>query len=338
MVEVHTKRVFRIATGASQTFPAVIAVLEHDGHVGLGEAAATRRVTGEDVKSVSHFLDWAASEVASVKPAQWDSFLDHVHQDICGNQSARCALDLAMHDLIGKIRGVPVRALYDIPAARLETCMTVAMDEPAEMAAVALDYAAQGFGALKLKLGEADRDAERVKAVRRAVPEARLRADANTGWSVEESRQVLPALAKLGVEFVEQPVHQDDFKGMVTVSKESPVPIYADESVLDINDVRKLADAGFRGGVNLKLQKTGGIRPAVEAARFARAKGYWVQLGCNIETSVGIAGGVQLLGLLEHADLDGQLLLADDPYTGPAPVDGWYTTPETPGLGVKPRL
>jgi L-alanine-DL-glutamate epimerase-like enolase superfamily enzyme len=337
-VEVHTARTFTIATGSADAFPVVVALLEHEGHVGLGEASPSKRVTGEDVKSIGHFLDWAAGEVAQLKPADWDKFLDHVHQDICGNPSARCALDLAMHDLVGKMRGVSARELYGLPSARLETSMTIPLDMPQEMAALALDYRMRGFGCLKLKLGDADEDVARVEAVRRAAPDARLRADANTGWTEKEAREVLPQLLPLGVEFVEQPVHPERMGELVELSKWSPIPIYADESVLDVHDVERLAAAGFRGGVNLKLQKTGGIRPALVAARAARAKGYWVQMGCNIETSIGISGALQLLPLLDHADLDGNLLLADDPYVGVEPVEGWYDSPVAPGLGVAPRL
>lgn len=112
--------------------------------------------------------------------------------------------------------------------------------------------------------------------------------------------------------------------------------LYADESVKDAEDVRRLHALGLVGGVNLKLQKTGGLRPAVAALKEARELGYRVQIGCNVETSVGIAGGVQLIGLLDHADLDGHLLLAEQPFRGPMPVDGWYETPRAPGLGVAP--
>jgi L-alanine-DL-glutamate epimerase-like enolase superfamily enzyme len=284
---------------------------------------------------VGHLLDWAAKEVAGVEPAAWEAFLDHVHEDVCGNPSARAALDLAVHDLVGKLQGVPVRALYGLPAARLETCMTVSLDAPEAMAAEAKEYRARGFRVLKLKLGQAAGDLARLDAVRAAVPDARLRADANTGWTLAETKALLPELARRRVEFVEQPVPPARTADLVEASRASPLPVYADESVMDARDVRALHDAGFRGGMNLKLQKTGGIRPAVAALREAKRLGHAVQLGCNVETAVGIAGGVQLLSLLDHADLDGHLLLADEPFLGPRPVEGWYETPDAPGLGVR---
>lgn len=335
VIECRTARTFRISQSANDSFPMVIAQLEHEGVVGYGEASPSKRVTGETLESVGHFLDWAAKEVASLRPADWGRFLDHVHDDICGNPSARAALDLAVHDLVGKLQGVPVRALYGLPAARLETCMTVSLDSPEAMAAEAKEYRERGFRVLKLKLGQAKDDLARVEAVRRAVPDARLRADANTGWTLEETRRLLPGLARLGVEFCEQPVHPSRLEDLVAASKESPLPLYADESVMDVHSVRALHEAGFVGGMNLKLQKTGGIRPALHALREAKRLGHPVQLGCNVETAVGIAGGVQLLSLLDHADLDGHLLLADEPFLGPRPVEGWYETPSAPGLGVR---
>lgn len=313
----------------------VVCELRHGDIVGHGEASPTKRVTGETVESVGRFLDGMAKEVASLDPGDWERFLDRMHAEVAGQPSARAALDLALHDLVGKLRGVPVRALYGLPRAKLETCMTVSLDEPKVMADEARGYRADGFRVLKLKLGKAQADLERVQAVRAACPDVRLRADANTGWSVEEAKRLTRALAE-HVEFVEQPFPPAADADLATLSRGSPLTLYADESVMDVRDVRRLHALGFRGGVNLKLQKTGGVRPAVVAIREAREKGYQIQLGCNVETAIGIAAGVQLLGLLDHADLDGHLLLRDTPFVGPMPRDGWYETPDAPGLGVRP--
>lgn len=336
VVECRAKRTFKISQGATDVFRMVVCEARDGEHVGYGESSPSKRVTGETIESVGHFLDWAAKDVAELRADAWEGFLDHVHADICGNPSARAALDLALHDLAAKKAGVPVRALYDLPRARLETCMTVSVDEPAVMVEEAEGYHADGFRVLKLKLGKAAQDVERVEAIRKALPGAGLRADANTGWTPDEARRVTPALARVGVEFVEQPFLPAMDAELAAFSRESPLPLYADESVMDVEDVRRLHKLGFRGGVNLKLQKTGGIRPAVAAIHEAREKGYHVQLGCNVETAIGIAAGVQLLGALDHADLDGHLLLRDAPFLGPMPARGWYETPETPGLGVRP--
>ena len=335
VVECRAKRTFKISQGASDAFRMVVCELREGDLVGYGEASPAKRVTGEDETSVARFLGWAAKEVEELRADDWEPFLDRVHRDGHGGPSARAALDLAVHDLAAKRAGVPVRKLYDLPRARLETCMTVSVDEPDVMAAEAKGYHEDGFGVLKLKLGKGVADIARVDAIRAAVPRARLRADANTGWSLEDARRVSAALAEAGVEFVEQPFPPARDDQLAAFSRESPLPLYADESVMDLEDVRRLHKLGFRGGVNLKLQKTGGIRPAVAAIREAREKGYTIQLGCNVETAIGIAAGVQLLGLLDHADLDGHLLLRGAPFHGPTPARGWYETPDAPGLSVR---
>lgn len=335
VVECRTARTFRISQGAHDAFRMVVCELEHGGTVGYGEASPSTRVTGETLESVGRFLDRAAKEVQDLRPDGWEAFLDRVH-GVGGDPGARAALDVAVHDLVARLQGVPVHRLYGLPPGRLETCMTVSLDAPEAMAEEAREYRRRGFRVLKLKLGQAGGDLARVEAVRRAVPDARVRVDPNTGWTLEETRRLLPGLAALGVEFCEQPVHPSREADLVAASRGSPVPLYADESVIDVRDVRRLHAAGFEGGMNLKLQKTGGIRPAVQALREAKALGHPVQLGCNVETAIGIAAGVQLLALLDHADLDGHLLLADQPFEGPRPVDGWYDTPVAPGLGVRP--
>lgn len=334
-IDVPTRRTFRISQSATDLFRFVVVELEHDGALGLGEASPTRRVTGEDPTSVGHFLDWAARELEDRDISEWREVLARVHSDICGNPSARAALDLAMHDLAGKMQDAPARSLHGLPSARLETCMTVSLDAPHVMAEEARGYHDAGFRVLKLKLGDAAGDVKRVEAVRAACPDAELRADANTGWSFEEARALLPTLARLGVTFCEQPFRPEHDAKLAELARDSPLPLYADESVMDAHDVERLDRLGFRGGVNLKLQKTGGITPAVAAARRARELGYQVQLGCNVETAIGISGGLQLLSLLDHADLDGHLLLAEEPYLVQRPKNGWYTTPDLPGLGVR---
>ncbi|HVM45117.1 MAG TPA: enolase C-terminal domain-like protein, partial [Candidatus Thermoplasmatota archaeon] len=248
VVECRTKRTFKISQSADDRFRMVVCELRHGDAVGYGESSPSKRVTGETLESVGTFLDWAAKEIADVPVGRWESFLDHVHDDIGGSRSARAALDLAVHDLVAKVQEMPVRALYDLPRARLETCMTVSVDEPDVMAQEARGYRDDGFRVLKLKLGKGERDVARVAAVRAACPDARLRADANTGWTPAEARRVTAALAKAGVEFVEQPFLPADDAELAALSKESPLTLYADESVKDVEDVRRLHALGFVGG------------------------------------------------------------------------------------------
>ncbi|MFA5862256.1 MAG: enolase C-terminal domain-like protein, partial [Candidatus Thermoplasmatota archaeon] len=209
-------------------------------------------------------------------------------------------------------------------------------DEPAVMAQEAVGYQKSGYRYLKLKLGDAGGDVSRVAAVGAACPDARLRADANTGWTLADA-PLTTYLRNTGIEFVEQPLPPGDDAALAEFARRSAIPVYADESVHDAHDIERLHEAGFRGGVNVKLQKAGGLRPALWALRRARELGFATQLGCNVETSVGIAGAAQLVGLLDHADLDGNALLADDPFMRCEPRSGWISTSDLPGLGVAPR-
>lgn len=335
--EVHTSRTFTIAVSSGDAFPITLVTLEHNGVLGYGEAAPLRRISGEDPATVARFLEARRPEIESLRPSLWREYLGDLERRFRDQPGARCAIDLALHDLVGKLQGVPARRLHGLPAAEIETVMTVSLGEPPAMAAEARDYAARGFRCLKLKLGDAARDVERVEAVRKACPEARLRADANTGWTARDALRVAPALRALGVEFVEQPVPPEAEGDLVAISQASPLRVYADESVHDVRDVEHLHAAGFRGGINVKLVKAGGLLPALAALRRARELGFATQLGCNVETSVGISGGVQLISQLDHADLDGNLLLADDPFEGLALSEGRWSTPEAPGVGVVPR-
>ena len=337
-VELRTARPFKIATGTTTRFETVVVRARDGGHEGWGEAQPAKRVTGEDLDTVDAFLRWVAREIEPLDARGALDWLACTHVDVCGNPAARCGADLALHDLVGRKEGRHARELYGLPPARLATSFTVSLDAPDVMAAEAMDHLARGFTVLKLKLGGKDGlDAARVAAVRHAVSSrARLRADANTAWSHEEAPRLCRELSGLGVELVEQPFPAQDLDALARLSRASPVPVYADESCLGPDDVPRLLAHGFVGGVNLKLQKTGGLGPAVEAARAAREAGLGVMLGCMLETGCGIAGGRQMLALLDHADLDGNVLLSEDPFATEIPRDGVVETPRGPGLGARP--
>ncbi|MHB8585819.1 MAG: dipeptide epimerase [Thermoplasmatota archaeon] len=329
-----TARPFVISAGTTTRKDIVIVELHHEDIVGYGEAAPSKRVTGEDASTVEAFLRW----VRTVIPQDADAlpeFLAHLHEDICGNGAARAAVDLAVHDLRGKRQRLSARERLGLAAGSVATSATVSMDTPAAMAEEAKDWAARGYHALKLKLGAAAMDLARVRAVRDAVPAARLFVDANQSWTVEEACRLAPALADCDVEILEQPVLATDLEGLARVAERSPIPVIADESVLDRHDVARLVAAGFRGGVNVKLQKAGGLTPAVEALRAARKQGFRTMVGCNLETSVGISAALQTLSLVEWGDLDGNVLLARDPFVT-TPRGGILASPPGVGLGVHP--
>jgi L-alanine-DL-glutamate epimerase-like enolase superfamily enzyme len=207
------------------------------------------------------------------------------------------------------------------------------LGDPDDMARRA-ERVASRFRRLKLKLGGGDGlDVERVRAVR-GVTDLPLTVDVNEWWSVDEALEALPQLAALGVEYCEQPLRADD-PGGETLRERSPLPVYLDEDCHTSADVPRCAELGH--GVNIKLAKAGGIREAVRIAHVARALGLGVMLGCMVESGLGIAAGCVVAPLCDHVDLDGNLLLADDPFPGPTLSDGVQVPADEPGLGVRTK-
>ena len=252
-----------------------------------------------------------------------------------GPAPARCALDLALHDRIARQRNLPMHALLGLPRPEaLTTSFTIAIAEPDEMARLAAEAAR--FPILKLKLGSED-DAARLAAVRAARPDAILRVDANAGWSAEEAVARVRQIERFGLEMVEQPVAKHDIAGMGYVQAHTDLPVVADESVQSLADVEALAAAGVQG-INLKLQKVGGLGPGLRILRRARELGLRVLLGCMIETSLGTTAMAHLAGLAEWLDLDAPLLIANDPFEGVRYDDiARVHLPERAGIGVVRR-
>ena len=250
-----------------------------------------------------------------------------------GPAPARAAIDLALHDRMARHRGGPLYRLLDLPApAPLPTSFTIAIAEPAEMARLAVEAAR--YPILKLKLGSDD-DAARLAAVRAARPDARLRVDANAGWSAEDAVARLRQIERYDLEMVEQPTAKHDIAGMGYVQAHTELPIVADESVQNMADLDALAAAGVQG-INLKLMKVGGLGPGVAMLRRARELGLKVMLGCMIETSLGTTAMAHLSGLADWLDLDAPLLITNDPFDGLVyDEDARVHVPERPGIGAR---
>jgi L-Ala-D/L-Glu epimerase len=250
-----------------------------------------------------------------------------------GPAPARCALDLALYDSIGKARGLPLYRLLDLPTPPpLSTCFTIAIDTPEAMAATAAGI--PQFPVIKVKLGGDGMDEARLVAIRTARPDARLRVDANAGWSLAQARAMLPRLAAVGLEMVEQPLAREAIAEMGLLQKETDIPIVADESVQTAEDVERLADAGV-SGINVKLMKVGGLTQALRLIRRARERGMRIMLGCMVETSLGTTAMAHLMGLAEWADLDAPMLVSNDPFEGIRfGENAAVIVPERPGIGV----
>jgi len=248
------------------------------------------------------------------------------------NGAAKCALDIALHDLAGKVLGIPVHELIGLPADIPPTDFTIGIDEPAivaERAARAAD-----FPALKIKCG-GPQDLETLRAVREVFA-GPIRVDANTAWTRADAEALLPALVDLGVELIEQPFPARAYRDLAWLQELSSLPIVADESCVQLEDLEALV--GVVAGVNVKLAKCGGIAPAREMLERARELGFRTFLGCMEETSVGIAGSAAVASLAEWVDLDGCLLLADDPFEGlDLDADHRWVLTSRPGLGLTLR-
>jgi L-Ala-D/L-Glu epimerase / N-acetyl-D-glutamate racemase len=247
--------------------------------------------------------------------------------------AARAAIDAALYDLQGKLVGRPVYQLLGLPRLGPPTSWTIWLGDPDDMARRAEKVRGR-FKRLKLKLGAGDGlDGERVSAVRGVAGATPLQVDVNEAWSLDEALELLPGLAGLGVEYCEQPLPAGD-PGGAQLKAASPIPIYVDEDCHTLADVAACAERAH--GINVKLAKSGGIREAMRMVHAARALGLGCMLGCMVESGLGIAAGAHIASLFDHVDLDGNLLIAHDPWPGVEFVDGVQAPAERPGLGVAP--
>jgi L-alanine-DL-glutamate epimerase-like enolase superfamily enzyme len=252
-----------------------------------------------------------------------------------GPAPARCALEIALYDRAGRQKALPLYQLLGLPPPEpMPTSFTIAIASPQEMAELARSV--PGYPVIKVKLGSDD-DEARLRAIREARPDARLRVDANAGWTPDEAVRRLDALEPLGLEMVEQPVPKEDIAGMGYVQKHASVPVVADESVQTEEAVERLAEAGVQG-INLKLMKLGGISTTLRLLQRARQLGLKTMLGCMIETSLGTTAMAHLAGLADWIDLDGPMLISNDPFDGLAyDAHANLTVPDRPGIGVRLR-
>ena len=317
---------FVIARDSTDVAEVVQVEIRHGDVSGFGEGAPIDRYD----ESADSALAYVEEHAGALGDDPWA--LDAIEARLPREQfAARAALDAALHDLQGKLAGVPVWRLLGLRREGPPTSWTIWLGDPDDMANRAAKVGGR-FLRLKLKLGGRDGlDVERVRAVR-ATTDVPLQVDVNEYWTIDEALDALPQLAELGVAYCEQPLAAGD-DGGARLKRESPVPIYVDEDCHTLADVMACAERAH--GINIKLAKSGGIRDAVRMVYAARALGLHVMLGCMLESGLGIAAAAQIASLCDHVDLDGNLLLADDRWPGVELVDGIQLPSDEPGLGVR---
>lgn len=326
-LDLHLRHTFRLSRGASDVRHNLLVELEHEGRVGLGEAAPIPRYA-QDRDSSAAVVETMVGRLGDLR-----AFRDAARAAaVDGQEAAQAAVDMALHDLAGKRMGVPLYELLGFdPRAAPATSYTIGLDTPEVVERKV--HEAGAYEILKVKMGS-EEDRAVLETVR-DVTDRRLLVDANEGWSLDGARERLEWLAGLNVELVEQPLPADRLEETRALRRESPLPLFADESVHRVEDIPRIASAF--DGINIKLAKCGGIGEALRMIATARAHGMRVMLGCMVESSVGITAAAHLSPLVDYADLDGNLLIADDPFTGARIVDGRIVLPDAPGLGVEPR-
>jgi L-alanine-DL-glutamate epimerase-like enolase superfamily enzyme len=321
---------FRISRGVQHISPNVIVQINYNEYTGYGEAAPDGYY-GESVETVLACISLFAGNLGD-DPFLIEDIMSSLDKIIGLNPSAKAAVDMALYDLVGKVLGVPLYKLLRVnPKHTRYTSFTIGIDTPTEMAKKAL--LAKDYRILKIKVGT-KHDLDIIKAIR-DVTNAVIRIDANTDWTPKEEIKNITAMAPYNIEFVEQPVVAHDLKGLKLIRDNIPIPVIADESCVTIEDILRLAECV--DGVNLKLMKSNGISNVLKMIHVARAHNLRIMLGCMIESSLAITAAAHLTPLVDYADLDGNLLIDNDPYEGVKVVNGKLVLPDAPGLGVQEK-
>lgn len=326
------KHAFTIATNSRTTTPAMLVEIDHDGTIGHGEAAMPPYL-GETQATAGAFLARAAEKLAALRdPFLLENILPAIDALAPGNTAAKAAIDIALHDWIGKKLRVPWHRLWGLdPAKTPLTSFTIGIDNAAIVRQKTRE--AEPYRILKVKVGRDEATDRMLIDTIREVTDKPLTADANQGWTNrEQAVRMIEWFATRGVLYVEQPLPKDRPDDNAWVRARSALPIIGDESVQRLADVP--AAAGVFHGINIKLMKCTGLREAHSMIRMARALGLKVMLGCMTETSCAISAAAQLSPLVDWADLDGAVLIRNDPFRGATIVDGRITLPDAPGIGV----
>ncbi len=326
------KHTFTISGFSRTSTPVVLTRIEYDGLVGYGEASLPPYL-GETQASVIEFLKKV--DISSFSnPTHLDEILLYVDNIAQNNTAAKASIDIALHDLVGKIIGAPWHTIWGLNKQKApDTTFTIGIDTD-EIVQEKTREAMDDFKILKIKVGGSN-DKRMIEAIR-TVTHLPLAVDANQGWKDKhEALDMIHWLKDKGIVMVEQPMPKDDYDNIAWLTEHSPLPIFADESLQRLCDIEKIK--GVFSGINIKLMKCTGMREAWKMRNLAEALGMKVMIGCMTETSCAISAAAQLSAGLDFADLDGALLIANDCFDGATLEKGKIIAKDLPGIGVQPR-
>lgn len=328
--ELKLKHVFTVSSFSRSTTPDVQVRIDYDGYTGYGEASMPPYL-GQTVESVCSFLKKVDLEQFP-DPFCIDDILNYIDSLSDGDSAAKAAVDIALHDLVGKIIGAPWHRMLGLnPEKTPNTTYTIGIDTD-EMVKLKTREVAGQFKILKVKLGT-PRDREMIRAIRE-VSDLPIAVDVNQGWkNKKKALDEIFWLKEQGIVMVEQPMPKEMLDANAWLTERSPLPTFADEAIQRLKDIP--AVKGAYTGINIKLMKCTGMREAWKMMNYARAEGMKVMIGCMTETSCAIAAAAQLSPAVDFADLDGNLLIANDIFLGTTIVDGKITLNQLPGIGIE---
>lgn len=327
--ELKLRHVFTVATYSRTTTPDVQVEITYDGITGYGEASMPQYL-GQTVQSVTSFLQKVDLSQFN-DPFELEDILAYVDSLSPGDTAAKAAVDIALHDLVGKLLGAPWYKIWGLNKAKApNTTFTIGIDTP-DVVRQKTRECANKFNILKVKLGR-DNDKEMIETIR-SVTDLPIAVDVNQGWKDrEKALDMIFWLKEHGIVMVEQPMPKEMKDDIAWITERSPLPIFADEAIQRLKDIKNVE--GAYSGINIKLMKCTGMREAWKMLNYARARGMKVMVGCMTETSCAVSAAAQLSPAVDFADLDGNLLISNDRFKGMEVIKGKITLPDRPGIGV----
>lgn len=328
--ELQLRHTFTVASYSRKTTPDVQVRLDYEGFTGYGEASMPPYL-GQTVETVTSFLKKVDLRQFN-DPFQLENILTYVDSLSPGDSAAKAAIDIALHDLVGKLLGQPWWRLWGLdPSGTPDTTFTIGIDTP-DVVREKTRECADRFNILKVKVG-LDNDKEMIRTIRE-VTDLPLAVDANQGWKdKEQALDEIFWLKENGIVMVEQPMPKERVEDNAWITERSPLPVFADEAIQRLADIPSIK--GAYHGINIKLMKCTGMREAWKMVNYARAEGMKVMVGCMTETSCAVSAAAQLSPAVDFADLDGNLLITNDLFRGMEVVNGKIVLPERPGIGLE---